>query len=148
MGKSKNQRFRLLTTCIVAALHPNQQQVAGAVWEPTNVIDQQEAEALRGVGYAEHCNDDVTHLTVLQQQDAAKAKAADAETGDDSGNDTNDGWPKPAADILAGNVDEVTAELENLSVEQLDELSKLEAAGQSRKGVQNAIEHYRKAKAE
>ena len=138
MSKAKNQRFRLLTTCIVAALHPNEQSPRGAVWEPDNVNDTQEALALRNVGYAEEASDDVTHETVSQRQAAAsRTTKPDGEPGED---DTLG----MLADILAGNVDEVTNALDTteLTVAQLKALADLEAKGSNRKGVQNAIAQY------
>ena len=135
MSKAKNQRFRLLTTCIVAALHPNEQSSRGAVWEPDNVNDTQEALALRNVGYAEETSEDVTHETVSQRQAAASRTAA-SEPAEDYDVET------PLADILAGNVDEVTAALADLTAEQLKALADLEAKGSNRKGVQNAIAQY------
>ena len=137
MSKAKNQRFRLLTTCIVAALHPNEQSPRGAVWEPDNVNDTQEALALRNVGYAEETSEDVTHETVSQRQAAAsRANKPDGEPAEDDDVET------PLADILAGNVDEVTAALADLTAEQLKALADLEAKGGNRKGVQNAIAQY------
>ena len=135
MSKAKNQRFRLLTTCIVAALHPNEQSPRGVVWEPDNVNDTQEALALRNVGYAEEASDDVTHETVSQRQAAASRTAASEPAEDDD-------VETPLADILAGNVDEVTAALADLTAEQLKALADLEAKCGNRKGVQNAIAHY------
>ena len=135
MSKAKNQRFRLLTTCIVAALHPNEQAQRGAVWEPDNVNDTQEALALRNVGYAEETSEDVTHETVSQRQAAASRTAASEPAEDDD-------VETPLADILAGNVDEVTAALADLTAEQLKALADLEAKGGNRKGVQNAIAQY------
>lgn len=144
----KNQRYSLLTTIIVSALHPNEPQQAGTKWEPTNAIDIGEANELVGIGYAEKIDaskDDVLTLTVLQRQDEAKRKAAEAEDVEVE--------PDPLADdtladeelalILDGNVEQVKAELDGLTAAQLHRLDELEGdkeqGGKQRKGVHDAI---------
>lgn len=132
-----SKKIKLLTTCIVGALHPNEQQAAGAVWQPDNHNDEQEAQALINVGYAKEVNEAVTHQTVSQRQSAlTKVAKADPDDGIDA--------EAPLAELLEGTVDDVTNKLDTteLTVEQLKALANLEAKGKSRKGVQDAIAQY------
>lgn len=137
----KTQRYNLLTTAIVGAVHANQPQVGGTKWEPTNANDVQEAELLCKAGYAEKIDavkgDEVTP-TWLQRQDAlAKTKAEEPiqEPGQTVSNDDMEAL----ALILDGSVDSVTAELDGLNEDELRQLDALEAAGKGRKGVHEAI---------
>lgn len=147
----KNQRYSLLTTIIVSALHPNEPQQAGTKWEPTNAIDIGEANELVQIGYAEKIDankDDVLTLTVLQRQDEAKRKAAaeaDEELADPLADNTLTGGltDEELALILEGNIDQVKAELDGLTAAQLHRLDELEGdkeqGGKQRKGVHDAI---------
>lgn len=47
-----SKKFRLLTTAIVAALHPNEPQAVGTVWEADERAHELEGEALVAAGYA------------------------------------------------------------------------------------------------
>lgn len=150
----KNQRYKLLTTIIVSALHPNEPNDAGTVWEPVNVIDIQEAKALVQAGYAEETSDTKTPLasTVLERQDAARKAKEAADRGEELPKQpvsTNDEDEKLSL-ILSGNVEQVRAELEGLTSAQLLRLDELEGdaeqGGKQRKGVAEAIaEAYEQA---
>lgn len=146
----KNQRFNLLTTLIVSALHPNEPQPAGTKWEPTNVIDIQEANELVLANYAEKIDADKSHTvtpTWLQRQDEAKRKAAEEVVSEPEPDSTPDGGSDDdltddeLALVLEGNVEQVKAELDGLTVEQLKRLDALEGAegAKQRKGVTDAI---------
>lgn len=135
----KNQRYSLLSTMLISAIHPNEPQAAGTVWEPTNAIDIQEAELLCKAGYAEHTTaskDDVVTATKLQREDAKPASAPVNENPADTGDDLDD---EMLALILDGSVENVAAELDGLSAEQLKRLVQLERKGKDRKGVHEAI---------
>lgn len=144
----KTQRYKLLTTLIVSALHPNEPQAAGTVWAPVNVIDVQEAEALVTASYAEKTDDDKAPLasTVLERQDAAR-KRKEAEDRGETVEDSKPPAPVVSEDdqvlslILEGTVDQVKAELEGLTAEQLTRLGELEAekGEKARKGVADAV---------
>jgi hypothetical protein len=145
----KNQRYNLLTTLIVSALHPNEPFPVGTTWEPTNAIDIQEAEALCLAGYAKKIDggaSDKLQPTWLQKQDEAKRKAAEQEQSQDE----EDPAPTITSDedeelraILLGNVEQVRAELDGLTAAQLLRLDELEGdkeqGGKARKGVHDAI---------
>lgn len=148
-----NQRYKLLTTLIVSALHPNEPQQAGGVWEPTNAIDIQEAEYLVKTGYAEEhtaTKKDVVLKTWLQQQDEAKRKKAAEDAGEEEPATvvtTPPAGEKTYTDeelllVLDGNVENVEAELEGLTLDALNRLDVLEDredGGKKRKGVHDAI---------
>lgn len=146
----KNQRYNLLTTLIVSALHPNEPQAAGTIWEPTNTIDIQEADELVLADYAEkidHDEDDVITPTWLQRQDEAKRKAEEPAEEEPVAVAPFEGrviGDAGLALILEGSVEQVKAELAGLSSEQLLRLSELEGdkeqGGKQRKGVADAIE--------
>lgn len=134
----KNQRYSLLSTMLISAIHPNEPQAAGTVWEPTNAIDIQEAELLCKAGYAEHTTASKGEVvaTKLQREDARPAPVN--EKPDDTG--SNDDLDDEMLDlILDGSVENVAAELDGLSVEQLQRLGQLERKGKDRKGVHEAI---------
>lgn len=145
----KKQRYNLLTTLIVSALHPNEPQAPGTKWEPTNVIDIQEADALVASNYAEKVDaakDDTVTPTWLQRQDEAKrAAAAKADVVEPTTvtipEDDDTLSDEELALVLEGNVDQVAAELDGLTVEQLQRLDAMEASedGKKRKGVADAI---------
>lgn len=147
----KSQRYNLLTTLIVSALHPNEPFGVGTIWEPTNTVDIHEAEALCEMKYAKHhaaTKDDKVEPTWLQKQDAkriAEEDAADASNGfdpDDLGEGSGDKDLSDAelALILEGSVDAVSAELADLTEPQLIRLAGLEEARERpRKGVADAI---------
>lgn len=114
-----NTKYRLLTTAIVSALHINQPQPRGTVWEGAEGSSEaQEGDALVAVGFAEITNEAVTK----------KDELADTDT--------------PLLALLEGSVAEVTAALEGLDASQLKRLAKLEAKGAKRKGVADAIAEY------
>jgi hypothetical protein len=135
----KTQRYNLLTALIVSALHPNEPQAPGTKWEPTNAIDVQEANELTLAGYAEKieakASDKITP-TWLQRQDEARRKAAvEAEVADVPRVDpnANDGQgdgggfsDEELKLILAGSVEQIKAELEGLTADQLLRLAELE----------------------
>jgi hypothetical protein len=144
----KTQRYRLLTTLIVSALHRNEPHPKGTEWAPSNVIDVQEADALVQSGYAEKVTGDSKAplaSTVFEREDAARKR----QEALDRGEDLEDTKPVTDADdvlwlILDGSVDDVTAELEGLTPEQLTRLAELEASadGKKRKGVADAVAQY------
>lgn len=85
--------------------------------EVAKSVDDAEAKALIAMGFAEE---------VKSKGNAPENKAA--------GN--------PLADVLAGSVAEITAQLDGFNVDELRILRDLEAAGQKRKGVADAINAY------
>ena len=66
---SSKKRYKLLTTAIVTALDASNPTLRGAVWEPAEVIDVQEAEALAHIGIAKETTETATHETVAERQD-------------------------------------------------------------------------------
>jgi hypothetical protein len=143
----KTQRYRLLTTLIVSALHPNEPHPTGTEWAPVNVIDIQEADSLVLSGYAEKSEGKGSAplaSTVIERQDAARKAKEAADRGetvdDDAGSNLNE-TDQVLTLILEGSVDQVKAELDGLTGEQLQRLSELEdgADGKQRKGVADAI---------
>ena len=67
-------KFKLLTTAIVSAIHPNEPARVGSVWEPKSAPDISEAEALQAIGYAEQTKEKVS---VGNYGDAKVAKTAE-----------------------------------------------------------------------
>lgn len=150
-------RYRLLTTLIVSALHPNEPHPAGTEWAPKNVLDVKEADELVQVGYAEQVkgtsNAPLASL-VLDREDAARKRKEALDRGEDPDADVvvtekkqppaNTGDDEVLSLILEGNVDQVKAELDGLTVEQLLRLAELEGdaeqGGKQRKGVLEAID--------
>ena len=118
-------KYKTLVEAIISAIHPNEPQPKGTVWEPKSRADELEAEALEQVGYAKQTTEAVTAKTVSD--------------GDDDGDDE-------LAYLLDGNVTEVNeaidAAFDDLSAEQLEALSELEAKGKNRKGVLDHIASY------
>lgn len=158
-----NKRYKLLTTAIVTALDASNPTARGAVWEPAEVMEKQEAEALLRSGYAEETKSDITAETVNVRNSKAKGARAplsgivDA-TRQDDGTFRNrdgvrvneDGTPFADGDdelveMLTGNVDDVVAGLADLSPEQRTRLGALEAGGKGRKGIADAIAAYDEA---
>lgn len=151
----KTQRYKLLTTLIVSALHPNEVHQAGTVWAPTNRMDIIEAEDLVKAGYAEHTGDTKAPLASLaldrkeearrrqeaidrgENPDEGDTTAETVVTDDKTGGDTEEAV---LTLILEGNIDQVKSELPGLTEPQLQRLAELELAGQGRKGVAEAIE--------
>lgn len=147
----KTQRYKLLTTLIVSALHPNEPHQAGTEWAPKNVLDIREADELVAVGFAEKVGDSKAPLASLaldRKEEARRRQEAidrgenpdeGAETvvADDNGGNTED---QVLALILEGTVDQVKSELTGLTEAQLQRLAELELAGHGRKGVAEAIE--------
>lgn len=78
-------------------------------------VDDAEAKALIAAGYA------------TEVKGGTAAKANDGDT---------------LATVLDGSVDEVVAQLDNFTVEELVQLRDLEAAGKNRKGIADAIGEY------
>lgn len=73
-----NKRFKVLTTCIVSALHVNEPTEAGAIYQPEAEHERVEALALEKVGYVVETKDDATHKTILQRgKDAPKISGVD-----------------------------------------------------------------------
>ena len=64
-------KYKLLTTAIVSALHPNEQQAKGSVWEPKDRADVLEAEALAVAGFAESTNEAATVKTIAEKREVA-----------------------------------------------------------------------------
>ena len=126
-------KYKLLTTAIVSALHPNEQQAKGSVWEPKDRADVLEAEALAIAGFAESTNEAVTVKTIAEKREGADDDDVDTEL----------------SELLEGNVETVNeaidAAFDDLTAEQLEALSKLEAAGKNRKGVLDHIAGYLEA---
>ena len=143
----KNTRYKLLTSIIVSALHPNEPQAGGVVWEPTNTIDQHEADLLVKSGYAEEheaTKDDKLTPTWLQRQDEAKRKREAADVPVSTIDLQSQGQVAFTDDelnlILDGNVDQVTAELDGLDAATLERLETLEGRREKpRAGVSKAI---------
>jgi hypothetical protein len=118
-------RYKLLTHAIVSAIHPNEPQMNGTIWDASDKSDALEAEALARVGLAKETNEAATVKTIAERN-AKGGKAKD---------DTEDQLTK----LIAGKAADVEAALPSLSIEQLHELQQLEAAGHARKGVTAAI---------
>jgi hypothetical protein len=147
----KNKHYRLLTTLIVSALHPNEPHQAGTIYQPNNTNDIKEADELVQMGYAKEDvpgkdaegKPEVVTLTRIQREDAAAAKQAkiDAGEGDEPGQVGGDDNDAKLKLILEGNVGQVTAELDGMSREDLERLAELEAGegGKNRVGVNDAI---------
>lgn len=125
-------KYKLLTTAIVSALHPNEQQAKGSVWEPKDRADVLEAEALAVAGFAESTNEAATVKTIAEKREGADDDDADVET--------------ELSELLEGNVETVNeaidAAFDDLTAEQLESLSALEAKGKNRKGVLDHIAQY------
>lgn len=125
-------KYKLLTTAIVSALHPNEQQAKGSVWEPKDRADVLEAEALAVAGFAESTNEAATVKTIAEKREGADDDDADVET--------------ELSELLEGNVETVNeaidAAFDDLTAEQLKSLSVLEAKGKNRKGVLDHIAQY------
>lgn len=121
-------RYKLLTHAIVSAIHPNEPQMNGTIWDASDKSDALEAEALARVGLAKETNEAATVKTIAERN----AKGGKAK---DDADDTEDQLGK----LIAGKAADVEAALPSLSIEQLHELQKLEAAGHARKGVTAAI---------
>lgn len=123
--------FKLTTKVIVSAIHPNEPQAKGTVWHPANRSQELEAQALHNVGLAAPTNEAVTVKSV-EQPDPVAEDEGDVDT--------------ELATLLEGNVSEVNEAIDDafddLSAEQLEALSKLEAAGKNRKGVLDHIAQY------
>jgi hypothetical protein len=115
-----SKKYKLLTTAIVSALHPNQPQAGGSVWEPKDRNEVLEAEALHQAGLAEPTNESATVRTLT---DAAEAAAEDVSD----------------EDVLSGSIDEVVASLDQYDDAGLKRLAKLEKKGKDRKGIADAI---------
>lgn len=128
-----SQKYKLLTKCIITALHPNEPQKKGVVWEPKDDDAKAEAEALATVGYAQKTNEDVTDPTF--------ARAATQATPEDVSDDDR----AEMEEVLLGTVDEVVAGLGEYTIEGLDALAALETAGKGRKGVLDGISAAREA---
>lgn len=146
MTAKKPQGFKLLTTLIVSALHPNEPKNEGTVWVPTNRMDVLEAEGLVKAKYAaeyEPAKGDTIHPTWLQVQDEQRRKEEDEEDEEDLTTDPtgSDGLSDDELSIiLDGNVAHVTSELAGLERSELERLAALEnARDQPRKGVNDAI---------
>lgn len=149
----KTQRYKLLTTLIVSALHPNEVHQTGTVWAPSNRMDILEAEDLVKSGYAEKTNDTKASLAslALDRKEAARQRQAAIDRGEDPDagaasapvvTDTSTSDDEVLSLILEGSVDQVVAELEGLTEAQLQRLAELEAGenGKKRKGVAEAVE--------
>lgn len=85
-------------------------------------VDDAEAKALVSMGYA---------VEVKSKGNAPENK------GKSEADESN-----PFAAVLAGSVAEITARLDTFSADELRTLRDLEAAGQNRKGVADAIGQY------
>lgn len=151
----KTQRYKLLTTLIVSALHPNEPHQAGTEWAPKNVLDIREADELVTAGFAEKVGGDskspLASLVLDRKEEARRRQEAiDRGENPDEGDttaetvvtDDNGGNTEEAVLtlILEGNIDQVKSELPGLTEPQLQRLAELELAGQGRKGVAEAIE--------
>lgn len=112
---AKRLNFKLLTTLIVAVLHPNEPQPIGTVWTPESAPDIHEAEQLVKLGYAE--TTDEKPAAIIEQDDP----------------------DQELRDILAMSVPDAEAELAGLTPEGLTRIAELETAGQNRKGLLKAI---------
>lgn len=133
-----SKRYKLLTTAIVTALDASNPTARGVVWNPVEVNDVQEAEALAQVGIAQETSDKATVETVA----ARRAKPADAVADQDDDDDDETEVEVSFAELLEGTVDDVAAALADMDVEQLAGLAEAERAGKNRKGVLDAIEAY------
>ena len=129
--------YRLLTTAIVSAIDPSGATARGAVWEPTDTIHLQEADALVASGYAEATNIKATH-NIYGVRKAKTTTVPDNAKGKDK---APEGDAKLTA-ILEGSVPEVVEALDGLTADELVAIGKLEKAGKDRKGIANAIAEY------
>lgn len=66
------QKYKLLTACIVSAINSSDVSQRGTVWEPVEVMDVQEADALEKIGYAEKTTSDVTAETKVASKTPIK----------------------------------------------------------------------------
>jgi hypothetical protein len=163
-----NKSYRLLTTAIVSALHPNEPTARGAVWAPSERNDQLEADALVNVGYAEETNVKATHET-LAEKNAGKGKKSPPVSGTEvdairqpdgtflsaAGVQVNaDGTPFASmedtviGEFLANNATDVIAALADATPEHkamLPRMAELEQAGKARKTVLEAIDAAKNA---
>ena len=153
--------YRLLTTAIVTALDASNPTLRGTVWNPEEILDIQEAEALEKVGIAEQTKDKPTVETAAVRN-ANKAKEAplsgvavnailqpDGTYKSDQGVRVNadgtaykDGQNEELIALLQGSVPEIVDALDGLDEDQLQELRALEEAGKARKGVLDGIAQY------
>ena len=117
---AKRLNFKLLTTLIVAVLHPNESQPIGTVWSPDSAPDIHEAEQLVRLGYAELT--DEKPASAITEQEPEK-----------------DDPEQPLHDILALSAADAENELVTLTPEQLVRITELETAGKGRKGLLKAI---------
>jgi hypothetical protein len=73
---SKN--YKLLTTAIVSALNRSEATPRGAVWTPGTTLDDQEAEALVRLGYAETTTKEATHFAPGERKPKLSGVTVDA----------------------------------------------------------------------
>lgn len=72
--ETKLQNYRVLTACIIAALHPNEPAKAGVVYTPEDEADRLEAESLAHVGYVKKTDDAANAETWAKRRTAADAQ--------------------------------------------------------------------------
>lgn len=134
MSTEKPKRYKLLTECLVSAIHPNELPPRGSIWTAETNEEIQEAVALAQAGYARETNEAATVETRSQLNRAPLTGIVDADKIDTSVTDA------PLLELLTNSVNGVAELLPTLSAEELTRLGELELAGnQKRKGVLTAI---------
>jgi len=70
--ETKLQNYRVLTGCIIAALHPNEPVKAGVIYTPEDEADRLEADSLAHVGYIKK-TDEQANVDTWAVRQAARA---------------------------------------------------------------------------
>jgi hypothetical protein len=129
MSKSN---YKLLTSCIVSALHPNEPIAAGTVFNAKDYAGgEQEAKQLVLLGYAEVTDEAPTHNA--EKPEADPAAISGLEEDEDA----------PLKLILGGNVESVKEAIASgsLTPEQIKRLGELNILSEKpRQGVEDAVE--------
>jgi hypothetical protein len=158
------KNYKLLTHAIITALDASNPSMRGTVWTPEDKIDVLEAEALARIGLAKETTEKATHQTVsaraagkppkvplsgsvdatLQEDGTFKNKNGVRVNKDGSEYDGEEDVEVPLAELLDGNVTDVTTAIDEteLSAEQLAALRDLEQSGKNRKTVLDHIQLY------
>lgn len=155
--KTKLQNYRVLTACIIAALHPNEPTKAGVVYTPEDEADRLEADSLARVGYVKKTDDDATVDTWAKLQ--AERAAQPVVTLEDTGTVANTVPPlqtagqinvggatvdpltdDQVAEFLGNKAEDVIATLQTAGTyAHAQQLLDAEAAGKNRKTVLEAL---------
>lgn len=96
--KLKLQNYRVITACIIAALHPNEPAQAGQIYTPEDEADCIEADSLAHVGYVKKTDEQATVKTWAERQ--AEKDAEPLVTLEDTGTVPNSVPPVQTAGTI------------------------------------------------